>query len=382
MMSRTASPDAARAASGNGATTVLDVLVVGGGQAGLATAYHLRTTGLRFEVLEHHSRIGDSWRTRYDSLSLFTPRAYSALPGLDLTGDPSGYPSKDEIADYLEAYAARFGFPVRLGVDVRVLERVDDRFAATLGDGSVVEARAVVIAAGAYQVPSIPAIASGFSSAVQQFSSATYRNPAGVKDGTVLVVGDGATGRQVAHELSAGHHVLLSHGRSRRATRDRILGKSIFWWLDRLGLLRASRDSALGRRLRRADPFPGRGHDTPQLVRAGVQLVPRLVEALGQSARFENGVEEEISAVVWATGYHDDATWVHIPGVVDSKGSFIEAKGASPVPGLYFVGRSWQSTRGSALLLGVGRDAEKIAEMILASQRVDRTPSSEAMQGI
>lgn len=342
-------------------TTVLDVLVVGGGQAGLATAYHLRSTGLRFEVLERHARIGDSWRQRYDSLTLFTPRAYSALPGLALTGDPNSYPTKDEIADYLESYAARFGLPVRLGVDVEMLERMDGRFVATLGDGSVVEAGVVVIAAGAYQVPSIPAIASGFSGAVQQLSSGTYRNPAGVPTGTVLVVGDGATGRQIAHELAASHRVLLSHGRSRRVTRDRILGKSIFWWLDKLGFLRASRDSAIGRRLRRADPFPGRGHDTPQLVKAGVQLVPRLVEARGESARFEDGVEEQIAAVVWAAGYHDDAGWVRIPGVADSRGTFIETKGASPVPGLFFVGRSWQSTRGSALLLGVGRDVEMIA---------------------
>jgi putative flavoprotein involved in K+ transport len=124
MRALNASPDVATTASGQQATDVLDVLVVGGGQAGLATAYHLRSTGLRCEVLERHSRIGDSWRTRYDSLTLFTSRAYSSLPGLDLTGDPSGYPGKDEIADYLESYAARFGLPVRLDVDVRMLERV------------------------------------------------------------------------------------------------------------------------------------------------------------------------------------------------------------------------------------------------------------------
>ena len=359
--------DAALAASGNGATAVLDVLVVGGGQAGLATAYHLRRTGLHFEVLERHPRIGDSWRRRYDSLTLFTPRAYSALPGLALTGDPNGYPGKDEIADYLEAYAGRFELPLRLGVDVRGLERADGRFVATLGDGSTVEARTVVVAAGAYQVPTIPAIAAGFSSRVQQWSPETYRNPADVKPGTVLVVGDGATGRQIAHELAASHRVLLSHGRSRRVTRDRILGRSIFWWLDKLGFLRASRDGAIGRRLRRADPVPGRGHDTRHLVGAGVRFVPRLVEARGETARFEDGAEEQLAAVIWATGYHDDASWVHIPGVADSRGTFIETDGESTVPGLYFVGRSWQSTRGSALLFGVCRDAEKIARRVSGS---------------
>ncbi len=350
--------------SGGRPTERLDVLVVGAGQAGLSVGYQLRSSGLRFALLDLHLRVGDSWRERYDSLTLFTPRAYSALPGFDLPGDPGGYPGKDEIADYLEAFAARFELPVRLGVEVRTLERADDCFIATVGDGSAVEARAVVVAAGAYQVPSIPALASGFSAAVQQLSSSTYRNPGRVQDGAVLVVGDGATGRQIAHELAASHRVLLSQGRPRRVTRDRILGKSVFWWLDRLGLLRASRDSAIGRRLRRADPFPARGHGTPQLVADGVRLVPRLVEARGERVRFEHGAEEQISAVIWATGYRDDASWVHIAGASDGKGMFIETNGVSAVPGLFFVGRSWQSTRGSALLLGVSRDAEAIARSV------------------
>jgi len=161
MIASTSSPDAASTATRYPETTVLDVLVIGGGQAGLATAHHLRSTGLRFEVLERNGRIGDSWRARYDSLSLFTPRAYSALPGLSLDGDPDGYATKDEVADYLERYANRFALPVRLEADVRRLERVDGGLRATLGDGATIEARAVVIASGAYQLPAIPAVASG-----------------------------------------------------------------------------------------------------------------------------------------------------------------------------------------------------------------------------
>jgi putative flavoprotein involved in K+ transport len=345
-------------------TEQIDVLVIGAGQAGLSLGYYLRSTKLRFALVDRHLRVGDSWRERYDSLTLFTPRAYSALPGFDVSGDPRGYPSKDEIADYLEAYAARFELPVRPGLEVRTLERVNQLFVATLGDGSAVEARAVVIAAGAYQAPRIPAIASGFSTAVEQLASSSYRHPDGVNDGTVLVVGDGATGRQIAHELAPNHRVLLSHGRSRRTTPDRILGRSVFWWLDRLGLLRVRGDSIIGRRLRRGDPFPGRGHDTPALLKAGVRLVPRLVEARGESARFENGLEEQVAAVIWSTGYRDDAGWVHIPGVADANSTFIETEGVSPVPGLFFIGRSWQSSRGSALLFGVGRDAEAVAQRV------------------
>jgi putative flavoprotein involved in K+ transport len=165
-------------------------------------------------------------------------------------------------------------------------------------------------------------------------------------------------------ELAKSRSVVLSTGRRRRVTRDRVLGQSIFWWLDHLGLVRASRDSFIGRRLRRADPFPGRGHDLPTLERAGVRLLPRLIGAEGRVARFEDGTGAEVSTVVWATGYRDDAGWVHIADAVDPAGSFVEVDGVSPVPGLFFVGRSWQSSRGSALLLGVDRDAQSIAALV------------------
>ena len=259
--------------------TRLDVLVIGAGQAGLAVGHHLRASGLVFQLLERQPRIGESWRMRYTSLTLFTPRSYSALPGLALTGDPDGFPTKDEIADYLEVYAGHFGLPIRLDAEVRSLERIDAGFQAALADGSVVEARAVVIASGAFQTPVIPALATGLSVEVCQLSADRYRDSASVPAGTVLVVGDGASGRHVARELAATHRVLLAGGRSRRLTPDRILRRSTFWWLDRLGLLRASRNSRIGRWLRARDPFPGRGLDLPSLRSAGVQLVPRLVRA-------------------------------------------------------------------------------------------------------
>ncbi|MCY7418823.1 MAG: NAD(P)-binding domain-containing protein [Chloroflexi bacterium] len=284
---------------------------------------------------------------------------------MDFPGDPNGYPTKDEVADHLATFVSRFELPVRWGIEVRTLQRVDGLFLATLGDGSTVRARVVVIATGAFQVPSIPALADRFSTRVQQLPSTRYRDPRSVRAGTVLVVGDGATGRQLAHELAVSHRVLLSHGRSRRVTRARILGRNVFWWLDRLGLLRVSSTSAIGRRLRRADPFPSGGHDERDLVRAGVVMLPRLVRAQGEVAHFENAIEERIDAVVWATGFRDDASWVHIPGAADGAGAFLQTDGSSTVPGLFFVGRSWQSTRGSALLLGVSRDADVVIRRAL-----------------
>ena len=344
--------------------TEFDVLVIGGGQAGLAMGHELRTAGLRYQILERHSRVGDSWRQRYDSLALFTPRSYSALPGLAVPGDSHGYPHKDEIADYLEAYAAHFALPIRLNTEVQSLHRTDVGFRATTTDDTTFEARSVVIASGAYPLPNIPGVAVAFSRDVRQVRAASYRNPASVPPGTVLVVGDGASGRQIALELAATHTVLLATGRHRRITPDRVLGRSIFWWLDRLGVLRASRKSRIGQRLMAADSFPGRRLKNSPLRESGVTIVSRLAAGDGTTARFVDGSVADLRSIVWATGYHEDSGWVHVPEAKNPDGSFAQSRGISPVPGLYFVGKKWQWTGGSALLLGIGADARYVAAEI------------------
>ena len=338
----------------------LDVLVVGAGQAGLALGYQLRTTPLRFRLVERHARVGDSWRRRYDSLVLFTPRAYSALPGLPVPGDPEGYPTKDEIADYLERYAAHFALPVETGTGIGRLEQIDGGFRARTDAGEVIEARAVVLATGAFQRPAIPAIAQGLSPEVLQLTPESYKNPAQVPSGRVVVVGDGATGRQIAVELAATHEVLLSTGRPRRVSPERVLGRSVFWWLDKLGVLRASRESRVGRYLMNRDPFPGKALELKLLLGRGIRVVGRLSQVDGRRVSFAGGETAEVAAVVWATGYRDDGEWVAIPESKDAQGGFIHRRGVSPVPGLYFIGRSWQWTRGSALLTGVGDDASSL----------------------
>jgi len=343
----------------------LDVLVIGAGQAGLATGYHLRRSGLRYELLDGNSRVGDSWRQRFDSLMLFTPRSYSALPGLPVPGDPQGFPSKDEIADYLEAYAAHFAVLIRLGAAVRSLETSGMNFRVTTSDGLQVESRAVVIATGAFQTPKIPAVSTAFSRNVHQISASVYLRPSVLPAGTVLVVGDGATGREIALELAATHKVLLSTGRARRVLPDRVLGRSIFWWLDHLGLLRASRETRIGRRMKSGDPFPGRRLRVPNLRQAGVTVVPRLAAAEGATAHFADGTVAQIGSLVWATGYRVDSDWLAIPAVKGADGAFVQSRGISPVDGVYFIGQSWQWTRGSALLTGVGVDAAYVTEEIV-----------------
>ena len=365
----------------NAANAPLDVLVIGAGQAGLAMGYQLRQQGLRFLLVDRAERIGESWRRRFNSLTLFTPRAYSALPGLAVDGDPDGYPTKDEIADYLESYARHFALPIRLQTGITRLERTGGLFRATTDTGEALTARAVVVATGAYQLPVVPALAAHFATEVVQLTPETYCNPAKVPAGTVLVVGDGATGRQIARELSETHDVILSTGRPRRVSKERILGKSIFWWMDKLGILRKSRESVIGRFLRKADPFPGKGLGLDALKQRGITVAGRLTVAAGKGAMFDGAESAQVDAVIWATGYRDDASWLAIPGAVDERGSFVQERGVSPVAGLFHIGRSWQWTRGSALLTGVGDDAAYVLQALLPALRQAGTAEAPELVG-
>jgi putative flavoprotein involved in K+ transport len=343
----------------------LDVLIIGGGQAGLAMGYHMKETPFRYRIVERHARVGDSWRKRYASLVLFTPRSYSALPGLAVPGDPEGFPTKDEMADYLETYADHFDLPVVPGTGIRQLERVDGGFRATTEAGEPIDSRAVVLATGAFQRPAIPPISKRLSEEVAQLAPEAYRAPDQLSPGRVLVVGDGATGRQIALELTANHEVLLSAGRPRRVSPDRILGRSVFWWMDKLGVLRASRESAVGRYLMKADPFPGKRLELDKLQQRGVDVVDRVTQAEGKKVYFADGEASEVDAVVWATGYRDDTDWVEIPEVKDVHGNILHYRGVSSLPNLCFVGRSWQWTRGSALFAGVGEDASYLTDHLV-----------------
>lgn len=349
----------------------LDVLVVGAGQAGLAAGYRLKQAGLTFLVLEAAPRVGDSWRRRYESLTLFTPRAFSQLPGLKLSSDPEGYPARDEFAGYLEAYAAAFALPVRTGARVSRLAWDGNGFRAELADGTDVSARAVIVATGGFQVPAKPSIASGFAGSVVQLDPETYRGPQSIPaDGRVLVIGDGASGRDIAVELAVTRETLLAAGKPRKLFPERILGKSVWWWLRNLGLMRVGAQSFLGRLMRRADPFPDRGRSLAAIAGAGVDMKPRLVTAEGRTATFTDGSSSEVEAVVWAVGYRDHYEWLETAGAKDSAGKVLHDEGVSPIPGLFFVGRPWQRNRASALVMGAGEDAGEIVRRILDARSV------------
>ena len=347
----------------------IDAIIVGGGQAGLAAAYHLKQAGLSCLVVEKHQRIGDNWRVRYDSLLLFASRRYSHLPGLTLEGDPTGYPNKDELADYLERYAQHFELPMALGAEVVSVQKSDQGFVTQYksNDGSevTVASHAVICASGGFEVPNIMPCAKKISPSVSQFTPANYQRPSQLSPGPVLIVGDGSTGRQLAREIIKTHSVTLATGSKRAVKPQQILGRDFFWWLDKLGLLRIKKDSWLGRYAQSKGPFPGRNLKLHQLKKLGIQLKGRLSETVGESAVFVDGEQIPVSNVIWSMGYHNNYDWLKLEGALDERGELKEERGVSTaVEGLFCIGKAWQWTRGSATLTGVGADAAYICEQI------------------
>jgi putative flavoprotein involved in K+ transport len=343
---------------------LLDVVVVGGSQAGLAMAWHLTQEGRRFVVLEAGPEVGHVWRSRWDSLKLFTPAQYDALPGLAFPAPADTYPTKDPVADYLQTYAATFDLPVRLSARVTRLSKSDDGFEVQTADQTY-RARQVVVATGPFQVPFVPPMAAKLDASVTQVHSAGYRNPQALPEGPVLMVGGGNSGFQIAEELAATRTVDLSIATRYPMLPQRRAGKDLFWWLTRLGLLRVTVNSRPGRRMSRRDFVIGTNRK--RLERAGVRFRPRLVDAEGRTVRFaDHRLLEDVGVVVWATGYRSDYAWIHIPGVV-REGHVVHLRGVTEVPGLYFLGLSWQHTRGSALLGFVNDDAAYLADRIATS---------------
>jgi putative flavoprotein involved in K+ transport len=352
----------------------LDVVVVGGSQAGLAMAWHLAQQGLRFLVLEAGPEVGHVWRSRWDSLKLFTPAQYDALSGMAFPAPADTYPTKDPVADYLQAYVAAFDLPVRLDARATSLTRTDEGFEVRTADDTIYRARQVVVATGPFQVPFVPPQARGFDPSVTQVHSADYRNPRALPDGPVLVVGGGNSGFQIAEELAATRTVNLSIATRYPMLPQRLAGRDLFWWLTRLGLLRVTVNSRPGRRMSRRDFVIGTNRR--RLERAGVRFRPRLVDAEGRTVRFaDHRLLEDVGVVVWATGYRPDYAWIHIPGVV-REGHVVHRRGVTEVPGLYFLGLSWQHTRGSALLGFVNDDAAYLADRIATGPGTDRSAPS------
>lgn len=345
---------------------VYDVIVIGGGQSGLSMGYYLQQTNLNFLILDQNPTVGDSWRNRYDSLVLFTPHSYSSLPGLKLTGEKGAMPSKNEIADYVTNYADTFSLPVKNNVRVTHVTKKNDLFVIKT-DTSTLHSYHIVIATGPFHTPRIPSLSQDISKNVLQLHSSSYKNPTQLNKGTTLVVGGGNSGAQIAAELAAVSKTYLSISQSLRFLPLTLANKPIFWWFEKLGILRTSSHSFIGKKLQK-QPDPIFGYDVKQMIKTKkLDIKPRTIGTDGREIVFSDQTTLEVTNIIWATGFQIDYSWIEIPELFDDDGEVKHNRGITSCKGAFFLGLPWQSKRGSALLQGVGDDAYYIYEHLVTS---------------
>jgi len=348
--------------------TDVDVLIVGAGQAGLGTGYWLaRRTALSFLVVDGAERIGDSWRQRWDSLVLFTPRRFSSLPGTPMPRGPGEYASKDETADYLAAFADSQGLAIRPHTRVLALEQDGAGGFVAYTTTGCIRAGHVVVASGPYSTPFVPEAADGLDPSVVQLHSSAYRHPGDLPGKDVLVVGAGNSAAQLAVELAASRCVTVAAPGGMWFLPARVLGLSLYWWLWLTGILNGPSSSRVSRMVRaRGDGIIGR--DLQSLIADGTvrMLTERVCSAQGSAVMLTDGTEVRTDAVLWCTGYRPDHDWLRVPGALDEQGRPVHDAGRSLVPGLHWVGLPWQTRLNSGIIDGVDRDAQEAVHRIAA----------------
>jgi putative flavoprotein involved in K+ transport len=358
----------------------INTVVIGGGQAGLSVGHHLARRGVPFVILDAAAHIGDAWRERWDSLRVFTPAKFAGLDGLRFPAPPNSFPTKDQMADYMQLYARTFKLPVRSGVRVDRLSRMGERYVVTAG-GDRFEADNVVVAMGSYQRPRVPAFAAGLDPSIVQLHSLEYRNPAHIKPGAVLVVGVGNSGAEIALELARHGHQTTLAGRDTGHIPFHIEGV-----LARLFLARFVLRVLFHRVLTIATPVGRRVlpkiHGGGPLIRlkpkeltaAGITRAPRVTGVKDGRPMLEDGRVLDVANVVWCTGFDPGFSWIDLP-IFDADGELRHTGGVvGELPGLYFVGLHLLYAFSSEMIHGVGRDAERIVAMLAARQ----APTSHA----
>ena len=361
----------------NDRTEQFETVIVGGGQAGLAAGYHLAKQGRPFVILDANERVGDAWRKRWDSLRLFTPAHFSRLPGKRLPMTSWSFATKDEMADYLEDYAEQFELPVRTGVRVDGLTKINGGFELTAGDHRF-EAENVVVATGAHQLPKVPAFAPELDPRIVQMHSCDYVSPSQLQQGVVLVVGAGNSGAEIGIELSRTHRVLLSGPSTgqipvRHGTLPARLGFRVFRFVGHR-VIRV--DTPIGRKL--GPKFLAGGDPLirtklKDLLAAGVERVPRVVGIRDGMPVLEDDRVIDVSNVVWCTGFRTEFGWIDLPAFGDDGQPMHDRGVVESEPGLYFLGLVFQYALSSDVLPGVGRDAEYVARHI--ASRAQRGPA-------
>jgi putative flavoprotein involved in K+ transport len=361
-----------------------DVVVIGAGQAGLSVGHHLARQGLSFVILESHGRVGDSWRARWDSLRLFTPAHYDGLDGMRFPAPGHSFPTKDEMADFLEQYATAFALPVRTGVKVEEVTRDGDHYVVRAA-ATRYRSDHLVVASASYQKPKIPGFAAELDPCIRQLHSSTYKRPSQLEAGSVLLVGAGNSGAELAMDLARTHRVWLSgnhpghlpfayDGAFAYGVALPIVFRLVFHRL-------LSVDTPIGRKAR--PHFVGHGGPLIRVKpaafdRAGVNRVPRLAGVSEGKPVLEDGRRLEVDNIVWCTGYHPGLDWIKLP-VFDEAGRPRQYRGvAAGEPGLYFAGLAFLHSASSSMIHGVGRDARRVANEIARRIAASRRGASPA----
>jgi putative flavoprotein involved in K+ transport len=355
-----------------------ETVIIGGGQAGVAAGYHLAQRGVPFVILDAGERIGDSWRNRWDSLRLFTPAHFNGLPGMPFPAPKWTFPTKDEFADYLESYAARFDLPVRTGVSVSGLRRDGDRYVVSSGDRRF-EAGRVVVATGAFRIPKVPGFAFDLDPGIVQLHSSEYRNPGQLASGDVLVVGVGNSGGEITSEVARSHSTWLSGKESGQIPVRHGPGaaRTLFRVVRFAGHRVLTKRTPLGRRIglrlaTKATPLIR--VKAKDLIGLGVQRVPRIVGARDGLPVLDDGRVLEVANVIWCTGFRQDYRWIDLQ-VFGEDGLPVHDRGiVRSEPGLYFMGLVFLYAVSSDVIAGVGRDAKYIARHI-ATREAERRAS-------
>lgn len=360
-------------------TQSYNTIVIGGGQAGLVTGYYLQKQGADFVILDASQRVGDAWRNRWDSLHLFTTGKFCDLPGMSFPAPPNEFPSKDKMADYLEAYADRFDLPVKLETWVESLEKEDGKFLLTTREERF-ETDNVVVAMGSYQVPWMPSFAHELDPAITQVHAGAYRNPSQLQEGEVLVVGAGNSGAEIGLEVSRSHPTWLS-GRDVGHVPFRV-DKPFGLHIGAPFVMRIlfhrviTTDTPIGRKLR--PKLFSQGHMLvkvkPQdLLDAGIKRVPKTTGVEGGQPVVGDSRTLDVKNVIWCTGFRPNFSWIDLPifnGVENPKEPDHERGVVPDVPGLYFVGLFFQYALSSSILVGVSRDAKYVVDHLSARNGV------------
>jgi putative flavoprotein involved in K+ transport len=359
-----------------------ETIVIGGGQAGLSVGHFLAKRNLPFVILDSNARVGDSWRNRWDSLRLFSPARLDALPGRRFPGPANSFPTKNEMADYLADYAEHFQLPVETGVHVDRLSREGDRFLVQAGDRTF-EADNVVVAMSGWQKPRVPGFAKQLDPRIVQLHSSEYQRPTQLREGGVLLVGAGNSGAEIGVEVARTHPTWMA-GRDTGQVPFPINGLTVrvlVPLLFRVFFHRiASVKTPIGRKLHAkfaAHGMPLVRTRQKDLAAAGVERLPRVVGVRQSLPMLEDERVLDVANVIWCTGYTPSFGWIDLP-VMNGDRPVHESGIVSAEPGLYFVGLEFLYAASSAMVHGVGRDAERIVRAIAARQRAPYASSAKS----